>query len=211
MSTDRAASSHAAAGVSIAAIVSAALDVIAEVGVAGLTMRAVAERLEVRAPTLYYHVRNKDELLQMLARDALASFDEDREAYDRVQTLPDWIALTTSGTLRLRRFYAGHPGLAALIQSTATPGREQGGGARAALVRAQIDALVRLGVPLTEARKIFETSARWTMAAVAADNVAPTESKRNDALFRRGLEWLMHGLLADAQRQSARRAKVDRD
>ncbi|MDX6279849.1 MAG: hypothetical protein QOH03_920, partial [Kribbellaceae bacterium] len=44
----REASSHAAAGISVAAIVAAALVVIRENGVDGLTMRSVAERLEVR-------------------------------------------------------------------------------------------------------------------------------------------------------------------
>lgn len=168
----RDASSHAAAGISVGAIVGAALAVIREAGVDGLTMRSVAERLEVRAPSLYHHVRNKEELLELVARNAFDSFEAALAAYEKVETVGEWVELTTAGALRLRDFYAGHPGLARLIQAKATPYRDEGDGSRAALVRAQLMALVRLGIPEPIARSVFETTARWTMSAVAAEQPA---------------------------------------
>ena len=48
-------------------IVGAALGLLDEVGLEGLTMRRLAERLEVQAGALYRHVRDKDELLDLLA------------------------------------------------------------------------------------------------------------------------------------------------
>ncbi|GAA1528168.1 TetR/AcrR family transcriptional regulator [Kribbella lupini] len=182
----RDASSHVAAGLTVAAIVDAALAVIRVDGVGGLTMRSLAERLAVRAPSLYHHVRNKDELLELVARNAFDAFAADRTAYAEVRTLDDWIAVTTSGSHRLRAFYAEHPGLAALIQTKATPYRDVGDGSRAALVRAQIGALVALGVPESTARETFETIAHWTLAAVAADGP--------DELFSAGLDLLMLGV-----------------
>ncbi|WP_343238214.1 TetR/AcrR family transcriptional regulator [Streptomyces sp. SID13031] len=189
----RDASSHAAAGISVTAIVAAALAVIRERGVEGLTMRSVAERLKVRAPSLYHHVRNKDELLELVARNAFDSFEGDRLAYQQVETLDDWIAVTTAGSLRLREFYAGHPGLARLIQARATPYRDEGDGSRSALVRAQLDALVTLGIPEPVARQIFETCARWTMAAVAAEPLSGPD------LFPFGLELFLRGVRAYLQ------------
>lgn len=203
----RDASSHAAAGITVGAIVARALAVIRVRGVEGLTMRSVAEGLGVRAPTLYHHVRNKDELLELVARNAFDSFEADQVAYQQVGSLDEWIALTTVGSLRLRDFYAKHPGLARLIQSKATPDRDEGDGSRAALVRAQLEALVRLGVPELTARKLFETSARWTLAAVAAEppraalasgiaeppGGGPLSSAGED-LFASGLEIFMAGL-----------------
>ncbi|MEU4393653.1 TetR/AcrR family transcriptional regulator [Kribbella sp. NPDC023855] len=186
----RDASSHAAAGISVGAIVGAALAVIRESGVDGLTMRSVAERLEVRAPSLYHHVRNKDELLELVARNAFDSFEADRAAYERVETVEDWVEVTTAGALRLREFYAGHPGLARLIQAKATPYRDEGEGSRAALVRAQLTALVRLGIPEPVARSVFETTARWTMAAVAA------EPATGEDLFPVGLTYFLRGVQA---------------
>src|SRR5262249_53764529 len=49
-----------------AQIVRAALALLDEVGLDELTMRRLAERLDVKAASLYRHVRNKNELLALL-------------------------------------------------------------------------------------------------------------------------------------------------
>jgi TetR/AcrR family transcriptional regulator, tetracycline repressor protein len=56
-----------AAGLTKAAIVQAALDLLDEAGMEGLTVRALASRLGVQAPALYWHVRNKQALLDEMA------------------------------------------------------------------------------------------------------------------------------------------------
>lgn len=188
--TRRDPSSHAAAGITVTAIADAALAVIRADGVDGLTMRSVAERLHVRAPTLYHHVRNKSDLLDLIARNAFDQFAADNAAYEKLRTIDEWIELTRSGSLELRAFYAGHPGLAGLIQSKATPDRDQGDGSRAELIRAQIDALVRLGVPEPEARHLFEVTARWSLAAVVA------ESADSPDIFTDGLDLFLYGVRA---------------
>lgn len=78
-------------------IVAAALELLDEEGMDALTVRALAARLDVRAPTLYWHVHNKQELLDEMATavmrqvtDALAGIPagadwrEDLAAYARV-------------------------------------------------------------------------------------------------------------------------------
>ena len=186
--TRRDPSSHAAAGISVAAIADAALAVIRTDGVDGVTMRAVAERLRVRAPSLYHHVHNKSELLDLVARNAFDQFTADTTAYEELTTVDEWIELTRSGSLELRAFYADHPGLAGLIQSKAAPDRDQGAGSRAALIRAQIEALVRIGLPEPDARHLFEVTARWSLAAVVSD---PPED-----LFAAGLDLFLYGVRA---------------
>jgi TetR/AcrR family tetracycline transcriptional repressor len=61
-------------------IVIVALDLLDENGLAGLTLRELAGRLGIRAPTLYWHVRDKRELLDLLAAaildEALAAWRE---------------------------------------------------------------------------------------------------------------------------------------
>jgi len=47
--------------------VQAALDLLDEAGMDGLTVRALAARLGVQAPALYWHVRNKQALLDEMA------------------------------------------------------------------------------------------------------------------------------------------------
>jgi TetR/AcrR family tetracycline transcriptional repressor len=53
-------------------IVRAALTLLDEVGLDGLTMRSLAERLGVQAASLYRHVRDKEELLILLADEISA-------------------------------------------------------------------------------------------------------------------------------------------
>lgn len=48
-------------------VVEAALKLLDEVGLEGLTTRRLADRLGIRSPSLYWHFRDKDELLQLLA------------------------------------------------------------------------------------------------------------------------------------------------
>jgi AcrR family transcriptional regulator len=50
-----------------ARVVAAALDLVQEEGVDGLSMRALADRLAVKAASLYWHVRDRGELLELLA------------------------------------------------------------------------------------------------------------------------------------------------
>ncbi|WP_040790852.1 TetR/AcrR family transcriptional regulator C-terminal domain-containing protein [Nocardia paucivorans] len=85
-----------AKGITREQIVAAALELLDEQGMDALTVRALAARLEVKAPALYWHVRNKQELLDEMATfvmrrvvDALAAIPrggwrEDMAAYARV-------------------------------------------------------------------------------------------------------------------------------
>lgn len=50
----------------------AAIGLLDETGLNGLTLRGLAQRLGIRAPTLYWHVRDKRELLDLMA-DAIVS------------------------------------------------------------------------------------------------------------------------------------------
>jgi AcrR family transcriptional regulator len=52
-------------------LVGAALELIGEQGLEGLSMRALADRLEVKAASLYWHVRDRRELLELLAESVL--------------------------------------------------------------------------------------------------------------------------------------------
>lgn len=166
----------------------AAEELVDRAGWDGLTMSALASSLGVRAPSLYHHVHNKSELLDLVARNAFDQFTADTTAYEELTTVDEWIELTRSGSLELRAFYADHPGLAGLIQSKAAPDRDQGAGSRAALIRAQIEALVRIGLPEPDARHLFEVTARWSLAAVVSD---PPED-----LFAAGLDLFLDGVRA---------------
>lgn len=80
-------------GISRAAVVDAALDVLDEQGLDKVTMRAVADRLGVQHNTVRWHVGSKQRLLTLMSDAILADLDvaglpPDWE--DRVRTLARW-------------------------------------------------------------------------------------------------------------------------
>ena len=66
------ASAGSRAGLARDQLIDAALDLLQEAGLDSLSTRRLAERLGVKSPALYWHVRNKDELLGLLA-DAICA------------------------------------------------------------------------------------------------------------------------------------------
>ncbi|HEY0247737.1 MAG TPA: TetR/AcrR family transcriptional regulator [Gryllotalpicola sp.] len=94
---------------SLDAIVLAARHLLEEEGLAGLTMNAVAERVGVRAPSLYKRVQSREQLIQLVAEATLTA-------------LADRLKATTTAVEALngfRDFGHGHP---AAFQLVMTPG-----------------------------------------------------------------------------------------
>ncbi|HKC18983.1 MAG TPA: TetR family transcriptional regulator, partial [Candidatus Dormibacteraeota bacterium] len=60
-------------------LVAAALELVNDEGLEGLSMRALAERLDVKAASLYWHVRDRHELLELLAEAILESVGRPRQ------------------------------------------------------------------------------------------------------------------------------------
>lgn len=114
---------------SLDAIVLAARDLLEEEGLAGLTMHAVAQRVGVRAPSLYKRVRSRDELIRFAAEATLTDLAE------RLDSAPNAVELAN----RFRAFGHEHP---AAFQLIMTPGAgipvarlEFGAAASAAILR----------------------------------------------------------------------------
>lgn len=98
-----------------AQIVQAALDLLDEIGLDGLTMRNVAERLGVRATALYRHVRDKDELLVLLA-------DQISGEVEPIGQEPPWQERLTEFAWRVRRGLLVHRDAARLLAAVAPAG-----------------------------------------------------------------------------------------
>ncbi len=85
-----------------------------EVGLAGFTMRAVAERLGTYPATVYWHVGNRAELLSAVVDLALA---EVHAADPAALSWDDWLRATAS---EYRRVIHRHPNVGALVASQLT-------------------------------------------------------------------------------------------
>src|SRR5256885_5570673 len=75
-------------------VVRAALEVLDQTGLDGLSIRAIAERLGVRGPALYWHFRNKQALLDEMAEAMLAEHADELGPPREGQSWWDWLADT---------------------------------------------------------------------------------------------------------------------
>src|SRR5579875_131770 len=92
-------------------VVRAALELLDEVGLDGLTMRRLAEKLGVKAASLYWHVHDKEELLDLLA-EAISS-----EIVEPPAGLP-WRESVVLLMRQLRRVLLAHRDAALILEAT---------------------------------------------------------------------------------------------
>src|ERR1700678_3612750 len=92
-------------------VVAEGLTVIAAVGAQALSMRALAARLGVVPGALYRHVRNKEQLYDLILDAVLAEVDS------RADPAQPWTGQVTALAHRLRAVLENHPGGAALLKT----------------------------------------------------------------------------------------------
>jgi AcrR family transcriptional regulator len=87
-------------------IARAALEMLDDSGLDGLSMRLLATRLDVQAPALYWHMKNKNQLLDAMAaaifNDAAAGLEAPRAGETWQQWLADWARQLRRAMLRYR-------------------------------------------------------------------------------------------------------------
>ncbi len=96
-------------------IVTTALTLLDEVGLDGLTLRRLAQELGVQAPALYWHVRNKQELLDLMA--GRVAFEEEDDDYT-IGPGQTWQDLFVRGAYASRRRLLAHRDGARLVAGT---------------------------------------------------------------------------------------------
>ena len=86
-----------------------AIDLLDRDGINSLSVQAVARTMGVTAPSLYYHFKHKDELLQLVARTLLREVGQDAPA------AAGWKARAIALSIATRRMILRHPNAAALM------------------------------------------------------------------------------------------------
>lgn len=148
-------------------IVGEAVALLDENGLDGLTLRKLAVRLGVQAPTLYWHIRNKAELINALAdeilREPLALFQAPEEG----QPWREWLIGVAE---RQRRAMLAHPDGARVISAAhLSP-------TLAALSERTMRTLVEAGLPLREARLTVLVTQKFTLGHVLEEQSPPPET-----------------------------------
>jgi AcrR family transcriptional regulator len=73
-----------------AIIVGQAFAILNEMGLEGLTLRRLATRLGVQAPAIYWHFKNKQDLLDEMATQVFSEALKEAPVYDATQTWAEW-------------------------------------------------------------------------------------------------------------------------
>ncbi len=104
-----------AVGLTRAAIVDAALELMDTHGVDWLTMRRLADHLGVSAPTLYWHVRNRSELIDAAIDRALDGFTSNFDAS------VEWREQVRGFMHSLRHQLTAHPSVTDMMRNRYPP------------------------------------------------------------------------------------------
>lgn len=181
-------------------MLTAAHELLADRGIEGLTMRALAQRLDVAPNALYSHVASKTSLIDDMLDDMLAEVEAPvRDRGDPSTSLHQLMASTYDVLL-------AHPGLVPLYlarQGARGPNARRLGDLMLAL-------LGRAGVTGAPAREALRVLIVFTIGFAAFATRPPLESDADRPMateelfnnFTTGLHWLLAGIMNTAPEAS---------
>jgi AcrR family transcriptional regulator len=168
-------------------VVTEALAVIAEDGVQALTMRRLAARLGVVPGAVYRHVRNKQQLQDLLLDGVLAEVDLHLDS-----SLP-WTEQLKLLAHRLRQVLEGHPGVAGILKT-----RDPLGPHSLALAEAFLGPLQTAGFGDRDAGLAFFLLVDYTIGfAVSGTPTSVNEQRVRDPATRTQLHQFFRSLPPD--------------
>ena len=168
-----------------AAIVAAALDLLDEAGLDGLSTRRLAAVLGVKGPSLYWHFKTMGDLHAHMAEAVLAAH------MPTADDLPgDWRTWLGAGARSLRRAaLSRRDGARLLIASRRT------GTSREITALANLARLEAAGFPRERAIAAFLAVSRYALGWTLAEQAAGAAASREE--FEFGLSAMLAGLSPD--------------
>jgi len=168
-------------------VVAEALAVVNTDGAQALSMRALARRLGVVPGALYRHVRNKEQLYDLILDAVLAEVD------CRTDPALPWIAQVATLSHRLRAVLESHPGIAALLKT-----RDPVSPASLALAEAFLAPLHAAGLSGHQSALAFRLIYDYTLGFALADPASPAEQRLRDSAARQQLHAFLRSLPASS-------------
>jgi TetR/AcrR family tetracycline transcriptional repressor len=153
-------------------VIDEALRLVDAEGLDALTLRALASRLGVQAPTLYWHVRNKSALLDALS-DAI--MDGVMAAVADAKQTEKWGEWLQGALVEFRRALLAHPDGARIVSGGRTSLR------RADFSERCMDTLVNDGVELQRARMTVLVAERYTVGYVLEEQAPAPDAEEQSA------------------------------
>jgi len=167
-------------------VVAEALTVIGADGVDALSMRALAARLGVVPGAIYRHVRNKEQLRDLVVDEVLAEVD------CQADHGLSWTEQVKVLARRLRAVLEDHPGIAALLKT-----RDPLGPHSLALAEAFLTPLQAAGLPERETALAFSLIYDYTLGFALSDRTSVNEQRVQDTATRHQLHAFFRSLPAD--------------
>jgi AcrR family transcriptional regulator len=167
-------------------VVAEAVTIIGADGVDALSMRALATRLGVVPGALYRHVRNKEQLHDLVLDGVLAEVDTE------VDQSHAWTERVKVLAHRLRSVLESHPGIAGLLKT-----RDPLGPHSLALAEAFLAPLHDAGVPERQTGLAFSLLYDYTLGFALSDPTSVNEQRVRDAETRANLHAFLKSLPAD--------------
>lgn len=167
-------------------VVAEALTVIGADGLDALSMRALATRLGVVPGALYRHVRNKEQLHDLVLDGVLAEVDR------QVDHSLAWAEHIKVLAHRLRTVLEDHPGIAGLLKT-----RDPLGPHSLALAEAFLAPLHAAGLSDRDTAVAFRLVYDYTLGFALSDRTSVNEQRVQDAATRSKLHAFLRSLPAD--------------
>jgi TetR/AcrR family tetracycline transcriptional repressor len=189
-------------------IVQSALRLLDEVGLEALSLRRLASDLDVHASALYWHFRNKQELLDEMARAVATPIPAEQMPATGAPAWDAWLRLTAQAW---RRAMLSHRD-GALLLTAARPPDDQ-----VADLERLLDVLVAAGFPPADAMRGFFAVTNYVLGAVLEQQRGPREDTDDlrgavgpgptlsaaraavldrDVMFEHGLRLILEGMRA---------------
>jgi AcrR family transcriptional regulator len=168
-------------------VVTEALTLIGADGVAALSMRALATRLGVVPGALYRHVRNKEQLYDLVLDGVLA------EVNCQVDRRLAWTEQVKVLAHRLRTVLENHPGIAGLLKT-----RDPLGPHSLALAEAFLAALHQAGLPERDTGLAFALVYDYTLGFALSSPTCVNEQRVQDTATRNKLHAFLRSLPASS-------------
>ena len=209
-------------------VVRAALHLLDEVGLDGLTVRRLAAYLDIQNPTLYWHFTNKQELLNCMAELIIADAFAELQPAEPDQDWADWLAefahllrrmtlahrdgarMLAEADLSLSNFFVGIELALDVLQTAGFVGHKAAAGVIAVLHYVLGNTFEEQADPssLQVTQSAKRPNAKWPSVAserfprlAALRNADDFPSASTDAWFVEGLSVILDGLRASLAKE----------
>jgi TetR/AcrR family tetracycline transcriptional repressor len=151
-------------------IIDAALDILKQDGLASLTQRKLATKLDMQAPALYWHFKNKEVLVDYMAEAILEKEFKEIKPMKDEQRWQEWFI---EHMTKLRKAMLAYPDGARVVAGAHFYPEVT----LAKSLECSLISLSSAGVDLRTARKIITTATTYTFGYVIEEQAAPTKEQ----------------------------------